>query len=131
LAQTIDIAATILARAGVVPANGMQGHSLLGITGGTADRVRLDVLIEEEGQRRDFGLTHRLRIRSLITARHRLTLYAGEDWGELYDLIEDPLEQKNLWRAPDAASLLAHFTHTLAMRMIDIAETSPYPAFAA
>ena len=48
--------------------------------------------------RRDFGLDHRLRIRSLITSRHRLTLYAGEDWGELYDLQDDPLEQVNLWR---------------------------------
>ena len=131
LAQTTDIAATVLARAGVAPAHGMQGQSLLGVADGTAKQVRNEVLVEEEGQRRDFGLDHRLRIRSLITSRHRLTLYAGEDWGELYDLQDDPLEQVNLWRDASAAPLRAELTHALALKMIDQAEVCPYPAFAA
>jgi arylsulfatase len=32
----------------------------------------------------------RLRIRTYITDRYKLTVYPGEDYGELFDLEEDP-----------------------------------------
>jgi arylsulfatase len=41
-----------------------------------------------------------LRIRSYITDRYKLTIYPGEDYGELFDLAEDPDELHNLWDDP-------------------------------
>ena len=38
-----------------------------------------------------------LRLRTLVTERYRLTVYAGQDYGELFDLHEDPDELRNLW----------------------------------
>jgi arylsulfatase A-like enzyme len=131
LAQTLDIGATVLERAGVEPAHGMQGVSLLGLTEGRAPAVRQHLLIEEEGQRRDFGWNQRVRMRTLLTPRHRLTLWAGQDAGELVDLLDDPLELRNLWADPACQGVRAQLTEALARAMIEAAETSPYPERAA
>lgn len=131
LGQTTDIATTVLERAGIDSAQGMQGQSLLGVTRQHAAAAHDALLIEEEGQRRDFGLAHRLRLRSLVTPRHRLTVYAEETWGELYDLQEDPLELNNLWNDPQARGLRSQLSEQLMFKMICSAETSPYPESAA
>ena len=52
-----------------------------------------------------FGFAGRTRMRTLQTPRHRLSVYADADWGELYDLQEDPHELRNLWSDPAAAAL--------------------------
>jgi arylsulfatase A-like enzyme len=131
LAQSIDLAPTILARAGLAPPNGMQGRSLLPLIGGEVQGVREAVLVEEEGQRRDFGWPRRVRMRSLLDGRHRLTLYDGQPWGELYDRDADPLEQVNRWDDPAAAALRARLTEALARTMVALADESPYPSASA
>jgi hypothetical protein len=88
-------------------------------------------VIEEEGQRRDFGLAQRTRMRSLLTQRHRLTLWAGAGFGELYDLENDPHELHNLWHAPGARPLRGELAEALALRMVESTDTSPYPSASA
>ena len=127
LCSTADIAATVLARAGLPAYNGMQGQSLLPLMSGAATAVRDAALIEEEGQRTMFGFAGRTRMRTLQTPRHRLSVYADADWGELYDLQEDPHELRNLWSDPAAAALRGELLMTLARSMIRHAETSPHP----
>jgi arylsulfatase A-like enzyme len=127
LAQTIDIAATVLARAGLEPAHGMQGQSLLPLVSGQADALRSNVLIEEEGQRLDFGLGQRIRMRTLRTCDHRITMYDGQPWGELCDLRSDPLELRNLWNDPASQALRAQLMAELACAMLRQTNTSPYP----
>ena len=131
LAQTIDIAPTVLARAGLSPANGMQGQSLLPVMDGAEPTVREHLLIEEESQRSDFGLDRRLRMRTLRDRQHRLTIYDGQPWGELVDLQQDPLELRNLWNDPAALSLRQDMAEQLARAMLANADTSPYPGAAA
>jgi arylsulfatase A-like enzyme len=123
LTQTTDIAATILERAGVQAWNGLQGKTILPLMKG-APSVRERLLIEEEGQRYYMGFPDRVRMRSVITGRYRLSLYDGVPWGELYDLREDPQELANLW---DDKALRGTLTEELGRAMIDLAETSPYP----
>lgn len=131
LAQTIDIATTVLDRAGLAPANGMQGALLAPLLRGDAPSVHDSLLIEEEGQRRDFGRPRRIRMRTLLTGRHRLTLYVDEPYGELYDLEQDPLELRNLWNDPAAALLRGQLAQELAQAMARKADTSPYPGASA
>jgi arylsulfatase A-like enzyme len=126
LAQTIDIAPTILARAGLAPANGMQGRSLL-----SPDAQRTGLLMEEESQRADFGLDRRLRMRTWRTLDHRLTVYDGQGWGELYDLRADPHELRNLWAESAHRDLRATLTEQLLRAMIAASDNSPYPRAAA
>ena len=131
LAQTIDIPATVLARAGIAPTNGMQGRSLLPVIAGGSAAVRDALLIEEESQRRDFGFDRRVRMRTLRTATHRCTVWHGQPFGELIDLREDPLELHNLWDAPGAQGVRQALVEQLVQEMLGGADDSPYPGAAA
>jgi len=131
LAQTTDIAPTVLAHAGLAPANGMHGRSLLPVLASDADAVREHLLIEEESQRSDFGLDRRVRMRTLRDRHHRYTVYDGQPWGELYDLQADPPELHNRWNDPQARSLRGELAERLARAMLASADTSPYPTASA
>jgi arylsulfatase A-like enzyme len=126
-AQSIDIPLTILDRAGLAPFHGVQGRSLLPLIAGKSDAGRDEVLIEEEGQRVYLGFDQRVRMRTLIDGRYRLSVYAGVGWGELYDRHEDPHEMVNLWSDPERRAARAEMTEKLACAMMAVAETSPYP----
>jgi arylsulfatase A-like enzyme len=121
---TIDLARTILDRCGLEGHNGIQGSSLLSaVDGGETGH---DALVIEEHQRRGYmGLKNNFRARSLITKDHRLTLYEGADWGELYDLSNDPAEIRNLWDDPRAAHKRHEMTEQLARKMMELSDTSP------
>lgn len=127
LASTIDVAATILDRVGLTPYNGMQGKSLLPVMEGACVKLRDDILVEEEGQRIMFGFDRRVRMRTLVNADHRISVYEGCDWGELYDLNNDPMELNNLWSSAEHALLRTSMLHALALTMIGYSETSPGP----
>ena len=96
LASTLDVAPTILERAGLAPYRGVQGLSLLRAIGGDDD-LRDDLLIEYNEGMPKFGLSDPVRVRSLRTNDWRFTIYADQQWGELYNLNEDPNETCNLW----------------------------------
>lgn len=127
LTSTIDVAATILDRVGLTPYNGMQGKSLLPLMKGETEKLRDTLLIEEEGQRVIFGFDRRVRIRTTITERYRLSVYDGSDWGELYDLQMDPLELQNLWHNPAHQETKKDMLEAMVLSMIAHSETSPAP----
>lgn len=127
LASTIDVAPTLLDRLGITPYNGIQGRSLLPIIHNTEAPWRTHVLIEEEGQRIMFGFDSRVRMRTLVDANYRLSVYEGCDWGELYDLKGDPMELTNLWNCPSYAPEKLRMLHALSQTMITHSETSPNP----
>lgn len=127
LVSTIDIAPSILARAGVQPYNGMQGHDLAAVMSGQTTGVRDALMIEEEGQRVILGFDRRIRCRTLLAENHRLTIYDGADWGELYDLRQDPHELQNLWDAAQSAQVRARLLEQLSRAMLSHIDTSPYP----
>ncbi len=127
LVGTIDLAPTILDRAHVQPFHGMQGRSMRSLmTDADAER-RTCFLVEEE--QHDGVLGHRgaLRAHTLVTDRFRLSLYSGEKWGEIYDLVEDPDEERNLWDEPGAALLKSDLITALAHEQIDGVDPSPFP----
>jgi arylsulfatase A-like enzyme len=128
LCSTIDLAPTILDRAGTAGFNGIQGRSMLPLMSDESTSWRESVLIEEEGQRVMFGFTSRVRMRSLVTRRWRLSLYHGTSLGEIYDLQEDPLESRNLWDDPTRQDVKRDLLLELTQQMIGFGETSPYPS---
>ena len=127
LIQSTDLAPSVLARAGLPAFNGIQGHDLGGLINGSKPEVRADLLIEEEGQRVYMGFPQRIRMRSFLDARHRMSLYEGVPWGELYDLENDPDELVNLWDDPASRTLRADMTEAMARHFIAQSDTSPYP----
>lgn len=124
LVSAVDIAATIIDRAGLTGFNGMQGHSLMPLMEGHGEG-RECVLIEDEATGADLGMEGDLKLRTLVDGRFRMSLYTGHDWGELYDLHEDPEEQINLWDDPSYAAIRGHLAELMAEEMIRLSDTSP------
>jgi len=105
LASQLDFAPTILDLAGVEIPEGFvprraeapeqmgawPGRSLRPLLEGESASIRDAVLVEND---EDYlGL----RLRTLVTERYQLTIYGGQDYGELFDLREDPGQLRNLW----------------------------------
>ena len=127
LTGAIDVARTILARAQVAPVDGMQGLDLNPLLHDTAQPTREAILIEDEDHRTPGWLGLRSRTRTLVTDRHRLSIYRATGWGELYDLTDDPLELRNLWDEPAAAKLRSKLAERLVREMMDNVDTLPKP----
>jgi len=124
LCGTLDLAKTLLHRAGLDGHNGMQGNSLLPAVSG--ENTGHDAVLIEEHQRRGYmGFANNFRARTLITQEQRLTLYEDAHWGELYDFAQDPHEMENLWTEPRAQTARHALTERLARKMMELADTSP------
>jgi len=124
LCGTLDLARTILDRAGLEGFNGMQGVSLLPAAAGK--EIGRDALVIEEHQRRGYmGFDNNFRARTLMTQDYRITLYEGVPWGELYDLRNDPYELRNLWDDSSCHGRRHCLTEQLARKMMELADTSP------
>ena len=129
LTSTIDLAPTVMARAGLAPYAGVQGLDLSPLIRGDRDMLdRETLLVEEDTYFADIlGFSGQVRIRTLVTGRHRLSVFHGADWGELYDLREDPREIRNLWEDPAYRDVRQGLLWQLTQSMIGYAERSPWP----
>jgi arylsulfatase A-like enzyme len=123
----LDFAPTILDLCGVPIPEGPQpveplipveidpwpGRSLRSSLAGGEVAGRDGVLIENDADY--LGL----RLRTLVTERYRLTWYAGQPYGELFDLQEDPQELYNRWDdagyRPVRDELVAHLLDLVVM----------------
>ena len=103
----IDLAPTFCDIAGIATPEWMQGASL---AGGVVADDRHPVLTEWDSEL--FGVDVHLRTitvadgasRWVCTAYRPGTVHDGSE-GELYDLVDDPLQRRNLWDDPDCSAL--------------------------
>ena len=124
LASTIDVSATVLERAGLDPYFGIQGRSFLNCVHGQ-ETHRQSLLIEfNDGFARN-GFTESARVRSLVTHDWQLSVYKDQDWGELYDLKNDPQQTNNLWNSESHARVKASLFEELAQHLIGQMDESP------
>lgn len=123
LATAVDIAPSILERCGVLPFFGMQGQSFLSQT----NQPRQRVLIEHEENKRYPGFERRPIIRNLVTETHRMTIYKGLEFGEIYDLAADPQETFNLWNEPCCVELKHSLMTEMSQAMLEAIEIGPWP----
>ena len=91
LANVVDLPRTFLHFAGVKPPIGLQGCDLSPLLKGDKDSVQDAVLIELRPTHSTLYQT------TLVTATHKLVVYRDTDEGELYDLVTDPSQYRNLW----------------------------------
>jgi arylsulfatase A-like enzyme len=127
LASTIDLPATVLARAGLAPFHGIQGRSLLPLIDGRVASGRDAVLVEEDGHAPTFGLSTPVRARTVVDTTHRLTIYDQPGWAELYDLSKDPDELTNLIDDPRHAGAKARMFELLARELMLADDRAPFP----
>ncbi len=120
LVEQIDITSTILELAGIEPAAGMQGTSLVDTLLGHPGEGRESVLVERT------DLYWELDMRTVRTAQWKLTHYAGREFGELFDLANDPGELVNRWDDPAYRTVRSDLVSHLVDRMA--ASEPPIPA---
>ena len=125
LASSIDIAPTILARAGIQPYNGIQGRDLYTTPPPKA------IIVEEDSQRSMTGFDRPQRVRTVVTDRYRMSLREGEDWHELYDLSADPEEIDNIYDQASAQPVRHELSEIMLRKMISLQDRSPLPAYRA
>jgi len=109
LISLVDLAPTFLEYAGIDIPVTMSGKSQLAVFAGKKESIRDHVLVEN---RHEFSTVY---LETYIDRRYKLTVYWNCNYGELYDLEEDPGEVVNLWDDPAKAALkqelLLQFVH--------------------
>ncbi len=105
LQSLVDFAPTFLSAAGLEPPGLMQGIDQLPVWYGQEDAVRDHVLVENRHE------PTRVHLRTYIDQRYKITIYRNADYGELFDLEEDPDEHTNLWANPEHAALKSRLLH--------------------
>ena len=125
LASTIDIAPTVLDRAGIKPYYGIQGSSLSESFDGSGNYHKDATLIEDDRERIYLGLEEPQRVRTMITEQYRLTKYQPLEMNELYDLINDPAESKNLWDDLKSQTVRAELTNRMLELIIEHQDKTP------
>ncbi len=94
----VDIPATCLDAAGLDLAPGMQGASMLPVIRGEAEMVR-DWSITE------MNPTPYVFQETFVHDDYKMVVYRDAEYGELYNMKEDPEQKKNLWSLPEYAEL--------------------------
>ena len=114
--STLDLSATFLDYAGASGADSMHSRSLRPLIEGDGTRDfaynEWDLLASRCG----VGL----KLRTVRTHRHKLTLEADSGAGELYDLIDDPHEMDNRFDDPALAQAQTELTDMIRSRANDV-----------
>jgi len=103
LQSLVDLAPTFLAAAGLPIPGRMQGLNQLPTWQGSEEEpVRDHAIIEFRHE------PTTIHLRTFVTARWKLTVYRDRDYGELFDLQNDPQERCNLWNDDSYATVKAN-----------------------
>ena len=109
LQSLVDVAPSFLSAVGAPVLRTMTGKDQTAVWEGRTDRLRDHVLVEDRHQ------PTTLVLKTYIDDRYKITVYHGKEYGELFDLADDPGETKNLWDDPASESL----KNTLLRKLLD------------
>lgn len=117
--EHVDIMPTLLEYAGIRPPYGVQGSSMAPVLRGDKGAGRSYAMTEFNCY--DWGLS----VKTLTGKDYKLTCYAGETWGELYDRNADPDEAVNLWDNEAYAHIKELMLKKLMDRIIETEDPLP------
>ena len=125
LVELVDLAPTLLDACGMDRYPGMQGRSLWPMLTGqvSLDTHREDIYCEHYEASAFYdppAFTTMVR-----SENHKLAVYHGHEWGELYDLEADPNETVNLWDDPTYAPVKLAMMRRLVDRMAETIDPLP------
>ncbi len=127
LASTLDLSATVLSRAGLLPYHGLQGQSLLPLIQEEQEAHRTEIVVEDDREVIYLGFEEPQRVRTLVTEGFRMSLFRPLGYSELFDLKEDPHEITNVWSDPNYFDAKASLTERMVGAMADLQDWCPLP----
>jgi len=107
LQSLVDFPPSFLSAAGLDIPQGMTGVDQTDVWFGRTERLRDHVIVENRHE------PDTIHVKTYVDDRYKLTVYYRRDYGELFDLSEDPDELRNLWDRPDAQQLKAELVMKL------------------
>ena len=100
LQSLVDYAPTLLEYCGLSVPEDMTGVGQQAVWSGDESGAREYVIIENRHQ------PTTLHLKTYLGERYKITLYYQRDYGEIYDLRDDPGEVNNLWADADLRAAL-------------------------
>ena len=107
LQSLVDLPVTFLRWTGIDLPNSMVGADQSEVWRGESEREREHVVVENRHE------PTTIHVKTYVEQRYKLTVYYQQDYGELFDLLEDPNEVRNLWDSPEHQDLKAELTRRL------------------
>ena len=129
LASAIDFAPSVLNRAELAPYSGIQGEDIVSVATGKRSSDRNGLIIEADELPENVDIEKFFRVRTYVNERWRLTLWIDDDFGELYDRENDPLEINNLWDEPLAKEHKAYLIEAMLKQQYTYSDLMPRPDF--
>jgi uncharacterized sulfatase len=99
LQSLVDLPVTLLALAGIPVPRSMAGRDQSAVWCGKEATVRDHVVVENRHQ------PTTVHLKTLVEDRYKITVYRNHEYGELFDLEDDPGEFENLWDDPASTGL--------------------------
>jgi len=99
LVSLVDLAPTFLSAVGVEAPGAMQGVDQLRCWRGEVARARESVIVENRHE------PTRVHLRTYVDEQYKITVYRDQSYGEMFDLVEDSGETRNLWDDPEKQEL--------------------------
>jgi arylsulfatase A-like enzyme len=97
----VDLAPTFLRFANLDVPRTMTGLDQTDVWLGRKEKARDHVIVENHHQ------PTTVHLKTYVGERYKITVYYNRDYGELFDLRDDPGEVRNLWNSPEHAKLKA------------------------
>lgn len=124
LVEMVDLAPTLLEACGISRAEGMQGQSLMPLLTTDEMKHRDNVFMQYYNANFNYPPPAPM-LTSVRTTDWKMNYCDHTQFGELYDLKNDPDEYNNLWNDAHARDRREEMLHLLATRMIDALDPLP------
>ncbi len=121
--STLDFAATFYDYAGIAAPNSIHSRSLRPLVEGDSSRD----FAYNEWDLHPSRCGVALKLRTVRTRTHKLTLEMASGAGELYDLVNDPDEMDNRFGDPGVAAIQRGLTDMIRSRPDDVRDPPPQP----
>ncbi len=120
LQSLLDLAPTFLSFAGIDIPRCMTGQDRRPEWSGENQKPRKSIIVENRHQ------PTTLFLKTLVTDRYKMTVYYEREYGEIFDLQEDPGEYNNLWDSPEHKELKTELMQELIFAQMEL-EPLPMP----